>query len=136
MTKLLIVDDEPLTVDMLQTFLQINGYEVTGVLSGEDGLVMVQVERPELLILDLMLPDIEGYEVCRRIRSLPEYAALPVLVLSARTEEASRRRALEAGATAYMTKPPKLPELLAELRRLLAARQSGVPSNGEVAKRA
>jgi DNA-binding response OmpR family regulator len=123
MTKLLIVDDEPLTVDMLQTFLQINGYETIGVYNGQDGLVMVQVEQPELLILDLMLPDIEGYEICQRIRTEPEYASfanIPVLILSARVEETSRKRAIEVGADAFLTKPVKFPELLAELNRLMA----------------
>jgi CheY-like chemotaxis protein len=127
MTKLLIVDDEPLTVDMLQTFLQINGYETIGALNGEDGLVMVQVEQPEMMILDLMLPDIEGFEVCRRIRTLPDYAryaGIPVLVLSARIEESSRKRAMEVGANAYLTKPVKFPDLLAELRRLAIDEQA------------
>lgn len=131
MTKLLIVDDEPLTVDMLQTFLQLNGYEAVGVYNGEDGLVMVQVEQPEVLILDLMLPDIEGYEVCRRIRTQPEFEAfarMPVLVLSARVEESSKQRAREVGADAYLTKPIKFAELLAELNRLIAERAGDPPA--------
>jgi DNA-binding response OmpR family regulator len=122
MTKLLIVDDEPLTVDMLQTFLQINGYETIGAFNGEEGLVMVQAERPEIMILDLMLPDIEGFEVCRRIRTLPDFAphaGIPVLVLSARIEESSRKRAMEVGANAYLSKPVKFTDLLAELHRLM-----------------
>ncbi len=125
-TKLLIVDDEPLTVDMLQTFLQINGYECIGAYNGEDGLILCQVEQPELLILDLMLPDIEGFEVCRRIRTAPEmkqFATMPVLVLSARAEDGARRRAMEAGANAYMNKPPRFAELLNELNRLMYERQ-------------
>lgn len=127
MTKLLIVDDEPLTVEMLQTFLRINGFDAVGALTGEDGLLLLQIEQPEMMILDLMLPDIEGYEVCRRIRNMPMYATwanIPVLVLSARAEEASKRRAMESGANVYMTKPPRYPELLAELRRLLAERRA------------
>ncbi len=126
MTKLLIVDDEPLTVDMLETFLQINGYETIGAFNGEDGLVLVQAEEPEIIILDLMLPDIEGFEVCRRIRTLPDfarYAALPVLVLSARIEESSRKRAMEVGANAYLTKPVKFADLLNELGRLITKGQ-------------
>jgi DNA-binding response OmpR family regulator len=117
-TKLLIVDDEEFTVDMLQTFLQINGYETIGAFNGEDGLVLAQVERPEMVILDLMLPDLEGYEVCRRLRTFPDGANIPVIVLSARTESASKERALSAGANAYLTKPVQFPNLLAELNRL------------------
>ncbi|MEP7285761.1 MAG: response regulator [Chloroflexota bacterium] len=118
-TKLLIVDDEPYTVDMLETFLQINGFETVGAFNGEDGLVMIQVEQPEIVILDLMLPDIEGYVVCERIRSHPQSASLPVLILSARNESASKERAMAAGADAYMVKPVQFQLLLTELRRLL-----------------
>jgi DNA-binding response OmpR family regulator len=118
-TKLLIVDDEPFTVDMLQTFLQFNGYETIGALNGEDGLVMVKVEQPEIVILDLMLPDIEGYEVCSRIRSHPPTTNVPVLILSARADAASKERATASGADGYLVKPVQFPELLAELKRLL-----------------
>ena len=122
MPKLLIVDDEPFTVEMLQSFLQINGYETVGALNGEDGLVLVKVEQPEAVILDLMLPDIEGYEVCQRIRSYPDSAKLPVLIVSARTDAASRERAEAAGANGYMIKPVNFSQLLSELKRLLALR--------------
>jgi len=118
-TKLLIVDDEPFTVDMLQTFLQLNGFETYGAFNGEDGLVMVQVEAPQIVILDLMLPDIEGYEVCKRIRDSAQTASLPVLVLSARAEAAAKEQALAAGADAFMVKPVQFPALLSELNRLL-----------------
>lgn len=118
-TKLLIVDDEPFTVDMLQTFLQLNGFETYGAFNGEDGLILVKVEEPQIVILDLMLPDIEGYEVCKRIREYPQTASLPVLVLSARAEAAAKEQALAAGADAFMVKPVQFPALLSELRRLL-----------------
>jgi DNA-binding response OmpR family regulator len=118
-TKLLIVDDEPFTVDMLQTFLQLNGFETYGAFNGEDGLVLVKVEEPQIVILDLMLPDIEGYEVCKRIRDYPQTASLPVLVLSARAEAAAKEQALAAGADAFMVKPVQFPALLSELNRLL-----------------
>ncbi|HRE46916.1 MAG TPA: response regulator [Aggregatilineales bacterium] len=122
MPKLLIVDDEPMTVEMLETFLQISGFQTVGALSGEDGLTLLQAEQPELLILDLMLPDIEGFEICRRIRTLPEYAALanlPVLIISARVDSVSKQRARDAGADGYLTKPVRLQDLSNELSRLL-----------------
>jgi DNA-binding response OmpR family regulator len=118
-TKLLIVDDEPFTVDMLQTFLEINGFQAVGAFNGEDGLVLIKVEEPEIVILDLMLPDIEGYEVCQRIRGYPDTKNLPVLILSARADPASKERALAAGADGYLVKPVKFPELLTELNRLV-----------------
>jgi len=131
-TKLLIVDDEEFTVDMLQTFLQFNGYETIGAFNGQDGLVLTQVEHPEIIILDLMLPDIEGYEVCRQIRTYPNGALLPVIVLSARTEAASKERAIQAGANAYLTKPVQFPLLLAELKRLMLAKSTlAVPEISE-----
>jgi DNA-binding response OmpR family regulator len=131
-TKLLIVDDEPFTVDMLQTFLEINGFQAVGAFNGEDGLVLIKVEEPEIVILDLMLPDIEGYEVCQRIRSYPDTAKLPVLILSARADAASKERAMAAGADGYLVKPVKFPELLSELNRLVeqikAAKEAPAPS--------
>jgi DNA-binding response OmpR family regulator len=120
-TKLLIVDDEPYTVEMLETFLKLHGFETFGALCGEDSLVLVRVEHPEIVILDLMLPDMEGYEVCRRIRSYPESATLPVLILSARADAESKERAMAAGANAYLVKPARFPVLLETLRRLLAS---------------
>jgi DNA-binding response OmpR family regulator len=122
-TKLLIVDDEPYTVDMLQTFLQINGYETVGALNGEDGLVLVRVEQPDIVILDLMLPDIEGFEVCERIRSYPPTTNLPVLIISARNDAAAKERARAAGANGYLVKPVQFAELLSELNRLLSLKR-------------
>src|SRR5260221_9000684 len=124
--KLLIFIDEPFTVDMVQTFLEINGFETVGSFNGEDGLVLVKSEQPELLILDLMLPDIEGYEVCERIRAYPPTASLPVLVVSAKAEPLSKERAFAAGADGYLVKPIQFPQLLTELNRLLAKRPSQV----------
>lgn len=118
-----VVDDEPMIVEMLTTFLNVKGFEVRGVYSGQDGLTLVEVENPDLLILDLMLPDIEGYEVAERLRAMPSFAKLPILILSARTDQASINRAEQAGASAYLTKPVKFPVLLAEIERLL--NQSG-----------
>lgn len=123
MPKLLVVDDEPLTVEMLETFLKLNGYETVAVLNGEDALLMVQVEMPDAILLDLQLPDLNGIEVCRRLRA-SAYAQLPVIMITAHGSPEMRRRALEAGANAYFTKPIRFPELIAELNRLLAARQT------------
>ncbi len=98
MAKVLIVDDEEFTVDMLQTFLQMNGFETIGAYNGEDGLVLAQIESPDVLILDLMLPDLEGYDVCKRLRSYAPTSKLPVLILSARTTQVDKDKAISAGA--------------------------------------
>jgi DNA-binding response OmpR family regulator len=123
MPKLLVVDDEPLTVEMLETFLKLNGYETVAVLNGADALLMVQVEMPDAVLLDLQLPDLNGIEVCRKLRA-GAYAQLPVIMITAHGSPEMRRRALEAGANAYFTKPIRFPDLIAELNRLLAARQA------------
>ncbi len=119
MSKVLIVDDEEFTVDMLTTFLGMNGYETVGAYNGEDALVLAQIESPDILILDLMLPDLEGYDVCRRLRDFEPTSKLPVLILSARTAQVDKDKALLAGADGYLTKPVQFPLLLVELTRLL-----------------
>jgi DNA-binding response OmpR family regulator len=114
-----IVDDEPTMVDLLTTFLAMKGFEVHGAYSGADGLRAVEQVKPHVLLLDLMLPDIDGFEVCRRLRSAPASATLPIVIISARTESEAIQRAMRAGADAYMTKPLRLPELLEKIEELL-----------------
>lgn len=121
MPKILIVDDEPEIVDMLQTILDMRGYETVGAYNGTDGLLMTRVDSPDLIILDMMLPDIEGVEVCRIVRSDPSTADVPVVFLSARTAQTEVERGLAAGANAYMTKPVNLPRLFDELKKLIPA---------------
>jgi DNA-binding response OmpR family regulator len=118
--KLLIVDDEPLTVEMLSIFLQINGHDCIGAYNGTDGLLMAQTEQPDLLILDLMMPDMEGWEVCATLRAQPAHAKVPVVILSARTDSAAIEQAYASGANVYLTKPPDLIKLLGEVERLHA----------------
>lgn len=115
-----IIDDEPQLVEMLSIFLRMKGFETRSANTGEDGLTLVQVENPALLLLDLMLPDFDGYQVCRQLRSMSAYAQLPILVISAHVEQAIILRAEQAGADAYLTKPVRLPDLLGEINRLLS----------------
>jgi DNA-binding response OmpR family regulator len=117
----LVVDDEPFIADMITTYLGMKGYEVRGANTGQDGLTLIPLEKPDILLLDLMLPDIDGFEVCERVRAMPEFARLPVLVISARIDPQSRARAERVGADGYLTKPIKMPVLLAEVERLLSA---------------
>jgi DNA-binding response OmpR family regulator len=119
MSKLLIVDDEAATVDMLSTYLSMNGHETVGAYSGEEGLDSVHSEQPDLLILDLMMPDLEGFEVCKRLRASGDYATLPILIISARVDQSSIDRAMGLGADSYLTKPIDLSKLISEITRLL-----------------
>jgi DNA-binding response OmpR family regulator len=116
---ILVVDDESFIVEMITMYLQISGYEVRGAYTGQDGLTLVQLEKPDALLLDLMLPDIEGFEVCERVRAMPDVAHMPILIISARVDPESKARAEKAGANGYLTKPVKMAELGAELERVL-----------------
>lgn len=114
-----IVDDEPAMVDMLTTFLTMKGFQVHGAYTGMAGLDAIERVHPDIVLLDLMLPDIDGFEVCRRLRSRPAYASLPVVIISARAETEAVERAMGAGANAYMVKPLRFPELLEEIAKLV-----------------
>lgn len=120
--KVLIVDDEKPTVELLQRYFSIKGFEALGALSGADSLVMIKLEKPEVVILDLMMPDMDGYEVLRHIRGTPEMANTPVLMLTANASLDGPDKAAAAGADGYMTKPVRFPELMAELERIYRAR--------------
>lgn len=119
MSKLLIVDDEVATVEMLSTYLRISGYEPVGAHGGGDGLVLAKVEQPDLMILDLMMPDMDGFEVCKRVRTNGDLSALPIIIVSARTDQSAIDKAMNAGANAYLTKPINLLQLSSEIKRLL-----------------
>lgn len=115
-TRILVVDDDPAIRRVLTTSLTVRGYEVRAVETGEDAIRLAAEVPPDLIILDLMLPDLSGIEVCRRVRSM---SAVPILVLSARGEERAKVQALNLGADDYVTKPFGMDELLARLRALL-----------------
>jgi two-component system KDP operon response regulator KdpE len=115
-TRILIVDDEPNILGTVVTLLRTRGYEVFSAMSGRAGLESVERDKPDLVVLDLGLPDMDGVEVCRRIR---ETMNLPILVLSARGAEGDKVGALDAGADDYVTKPFGAEELLARVRASL-----------------
>jgi len=119
--KIVVVDDEPSIVDMLTTFLEIKGFDVHGAYTGEEGLMLVQAEKPDALLLDLMLPDIDGFDVMQRLRGMPDFARLPIIVVTARADIGAKSRAEKLGANDYLTKPVQMPELMSALDRLLAA---------------
>ena len=114
--RVLIVDDEPQIRRALRLVLRANGYQVTEVAGGEAALDALATADFDMMILDLMLPDLDGVEVCRRVRA---WSQLPVVVLSAHGEEDIKVRALDEGADDYVTKPFSAPELLARMRSAL-----------------
>ena len=114
--RVLVVDDEPQIRRALRLVLRANGYEVTEVAAGEAALDALATAVFDLMILDLVLPDVDGVEVCRRVR---DWSELPVVVLSAHGDEEIKVRALDEGADDYVTKPFSAPELLARMRSAL-----------------
>jgi two-component system KDP operon response regulator KdpE len=129
--RVLIVDDEPNILAAVRPLLAANGYEVLTAMSGRATLDAVQREPPDVIVLDLGLPDLDGVEVCRLIR---EESPVPIIVLSARGSEADKVRALDAGADDYVTKPFGAEELLARIRVAIRRVDPG-PANAGLVKR-
>ena len=123
--RILAVDDDPLILRLVRTHLDRAGYRVATAMDGEQALDMVASQMPELVILDLMLPKLDGYEVCRRIR---EFSLVPVVMLTARGEQVDKLRGFEMGADDYLTKPFAPAELLARVQAVLRRSQQGAPS--------
>lgn len=117
--KVLIVEDEAPLAELLRYNLEAAGYKVLHADSGEEAEILVAEERPDLILLDWMLPSVSGIEICRRLRSRSETRHLPILMLTARGEEADRIRGLATGADDYVVKPFSLPELMARVKAIL-----------------
>jgi len=117
--RILIVEDEQALNLLLRYNLESEGFDVDVVERGDDAETRIRENTPDLVILDWMLPGVSGIEICRRLRARPETKQLPVLMLTARGEEAERVRGLSTGADDYVVKPFSLPELLARVHALL-----------------
>ena len=116
MSRILVVDDEEQILRALRRALLARGYEVFTAADGQQAIAQAEASAPDLVVLDLNLPDIDGLEVCRRVRS---WSSVPILILSVREDEAGKVQALDLGADDYLTKPFGIEELLARVRALL-----------------
>jgi len=125
LTRVLVVDDEPQIRRAMRTSLEAHGYEVRTVGTGEEAVVSAAEDDPELVLLDLGLPDLDGTEVIRRVRS---FSKVPIIVLSVRDRQTDKVAALDAGADDYVTKPFGVDEVLARLRAALRRSHAGEPS--------
>ena len=123
--KILIVDDEPSIVLSLEFLLQNEGYDTATAHNGLEALQRAAEFRPQLMVLDVMLPVVDGFEVCRQLRADPAHAGLKILLLTARGRAAEIERGIRLGADLYMTKPFATRDLVATVRRLLAAGTTG-----------
>lgn len=117
--RVLLVEDEPAQRTVLAYNLEAEGFAVTQADNGEDAMVLVDEEEPDIIILDWMMPKVSGIEVCRRLKMRPETRGIPVIMLSARAEEVDRIRGLETGADDYVVKPYSVLELMARARAQL-----------------
>jgi len=124
--RILIVDDEPNIIATVAPLLRARGYEVLSAMTGRSALEAVGLDKPDLIVLDLGLPDINGVEVCRQVR---QTLSTPILVLSARGAEGDKVNALDAGADDYVTKPFGAEELLARIRAALRRAESPAPAS-------
>ena len=122
----LVVEDEAALVTLLRYNLEREGFRVIDAANGEEALLIVKEQRPDLILLDWMLPALSGIEVCRQIRRSPEHRRTPIIMLTARGEESDKLRGLEVGADDYVTKPFEMAELLARVEAKL--RRAVVPA--------
>ncbi len=120
--KILVVDDQPMNIKLLAGILEVKGYEVTTSDSGADALAKMKANTPDIVLLDVMMPGMNGYEVCQAIRADPLLRALPVVLVTA-LDPSERVKGLEAGADDFLTKPINQPELLARVRSLLRVKE-------------
>jgi two-component system phosphate regulon response regulator PhoB len=116
---IVLVEDESAQREVLSYNLEAEGFTVVPATSGDEALIVIREETPDLILLDWMLPGVSGIEVCRQIKARPETRGIPVVMISARSEELDRVRGLETGADDYVVKPYSVAELMARLRALL-----------------
>ena len=117
--KILIVEDEKDILQLVKLYLEKEGFKTVSAMTGTEGLAQVKAEKPDLVVLDLMLPELDGLEVCKRLRSNPDTAMLPLIMLTAKAEESDTIIGLELGADDYVTKPFSPKALVARVKALL-----------------
>ncbi|RYG62611.1 response regulator [bacterium] len=128
MSKILLVEDNEMNRDMLSRRLRRRGYEVVIAVDGEEGILSAQTEAPNLILMDMSLPILDGWEATRRLKSDPQTHGIPVIALTAHAMSSDRQKALEAGCDDYDTKPIELEGLLEKIEALLRQSPRGVTS--------
>lgn len=131
MTKILVVEDEAAIREKLMTVLGFEGFETFGAGDGRSGVEVARREHPDLIVCDIMMPDLNGYGALRELRAHPDTAAIPIIFLTAAASRADMRKGMELGADDYITKPYTVEELLSAVRTRLARQQSIRETAGE-----
>lgn len=124
MNKILFIEDEPDQIMMVEMRLQQSGYEVISTMDGETGLKMARQEKPDLILLDIILPKLDGIEVCRQLRQSPETCDIPIIAITAAALKDLVQRCTQAGADDFIRKPYEPEELIARVSKLLDQRRS------------
>ena len=119
MARIMIVDDSPTDVQSLKTILEKSGHSVSSVTNGNDALPRVKAEKPDVIIMDVVMPGINGFQATRSLSKDPDTAHIPVVVVSAKNQETDRVWALRQGAKEYLVKPVKDTDLLAKIKAVL-----------------
>jgi CheY-like chemotaxis protein len=119
MARILLVEDNAENRDMLSRRLARKGYEIVVAVDGGEGLALAQSEKPDLILMDMSLPVMDGWEATRRLKSMPDTGGIPVIALTAHAMSGDREKALEAGCDDYDIKPVELPRLLSKIEALL-----------------
>jgi CheY-like chemotaxis protein len=122
MAKILLVEDNAMNRDMLSRRLARKGYEVAIAVDGQQGIDMARSETPDLILMDMSLPVVDGWEATRRLKSAPETQSIPVIALTAHAMAGDREKAVEAGCNDYDIKPIELPRLLGKIEALLGGK--------------
>ena len=118
-SKVLIVDDEMYILNILDFSLDSEGFKVITAANGEDALTKANAELPDLVILDIMMPKLDGFEVCRALKAKPDTKHIPVILLSAKDRDADKQKGKEVGADLYLTKPFSPSKLVSEVQQIL-----------------
>jgi two-component system, cell cycle response regulator DivK len=124
MTKILLVEDNEMNRDMLSRRLQKQGYQVVIAVDGEEGVAKAQSEAPALILMDMSLPGVDGWEATRRLKAAPQTQKIPVIALTAHAMTDDRDKAMAAGCDDFDTKPVELPRLLSKIQALLGRQRS------------
>lgn len=119
MTNILIVDDSPTEIHVLRTMLEKNGFMVTSAGSGEEGIQRAKNERPDMILMDVVMPGMNGFQAARQLTHDPETSKIPVIIVSTKDQETDKVWGLRQGAKDYITKPPKEKELLEKIHHIL-----------------